>query len=40
MAPPTPGVMLTPNALTVLSRQYLEKDERGRVIETPESLFR
>jgi ribonucleoside-diphosphate reductase alpha chain len=40
MAPPKPGMILTPNALTVLSRRYLEKDERGGAIETPESLFR
>jgi ribonucleoside-diphosphate reductase alpha chain len=32
-------ILLTSNALTVLSRRYLKKDEQGRVIETPEDLF-
>src|SRR5262245_29955245 len=31
---------LTPNALTVLERRYLARDGDGRVIETPEGLFR
>ena len=31
---------LTPNALTVLERRYLRKDRSGRVIETPEEMFR
>ena len=31
---------LTPNALTVLEKRYLKKDEEGKVIETPEDLFR
>jgi ribonucleoside-diphosphate reductase alpha chain len=31
---------LTQNALTVLQKRYLKKDEEGRVIETPEQLFR
>ena len=31
---------LTSNALTVLARRYLKKDEQGRVIETPEEMFR
>ncbi|MBI4970830.1 MAG: adenosylcobalamin-dependent ribonucleoside-diphosphate reductase [Candidatus Omnitrophica bacterium] len=31
---------LTPNALEVLKRRYLQKDARGRVIETPEVMFR
>src|SRR5438034_1264145 len=30
---------LTPNALTVLERRYLVKDERGRPVEGPEDLF-
>lgn len=30
---------LSPNALRVLERRYLARDETGRVIETPESLF-
>jgi len=32
-------ILLTSNALTVLSRRYLKKDEQGRVIETPEDMF-
>ncbi|MEK6698953.1 MAG: adenosylcobalamin-dependent ribonucleoside-diphosphate reductase, partial [Nitrospirota bacterium] len=31
---------LTSNALIVLSRRYLKKDEQGRVIESPEEMFR
>ena len=31
---------LTSNALTVLARRYLKKDEQGMVIETPEEMFR
>jgi ribonucleoside-diphosphate reductase alpha chain len=31
---------LTPNALTVLQRRYLRKDRSGKVIETPEEMFR
>src|SRR2546428_13812445 len=30
---------LTPNAITVLERRYLVKDERGRPVESPEDLF-
>ncbi|MBA4389627.1 MAG: ribonucleoside-diphosphate reductase, adenosylcobalamin-dependent [Syntrophus sp. (in: bacteria)] len=30
---------LSKNALTVLERRYLRKDERGRVIETPADMF-
>ncbi len=33
-------INLTSNALAVLSRRYLKKDEQGRVIETPEEMFR
>ena len=33
-------IQLTENALTVLQRRYLQKDGRGRVIETPEQMFR
>ncbi|HHY93598.1 MAG TPA: hypothetical protein GX513_01115, partial [Firmicutes bacterium] len=33
-------VELSENALTVLRKRYLAKDEQGRVIETPEQLFR
>jgi len=32
--------MLTENALTVLQKRYLKKDETGQVIETPEDMFR
>ena len=31
---------LTPNALTVLKKRYLQKDPEGSVTETPEDLFR
>jgi ribonucleoside-diphosphate reductase alpha chain len=31
---------LSANALTVLERRYLVRDEQGRVIETPEAMFR
>ncbi len=31
---------LTPNALTVLERRYLKKDENGELLERPEDLFR
>jgi len=34
------AITLTPNALVVLERRYLKKDEKGRVIETPEEMFR
>ncbi|OLE60112.1 MAG: ribonucleoside-diphosphate reductase, adenosylcobalamin-dependent [Gemmatimonadetes bacterium 13_1_20CM_2_70_10] len=30
---------LTPNAITVLERRYLVKDEQGRPVESPEDLF-
>jgi ribonucleoside-diphosphate reductase alpha chain len=33
------GMQLTANALTVLARRYLKKDEQGKVIETPEEMF-
>jgi ribonucleoside-diphosphate reductase alpha chain len=33
-------VHLTENALKVLEARYLRRDPRGRVIETPEELFR
>ncbi|HRZ86591.1 MAG TPA: vitamin B12-dependent ribonucleotide reductase [bacterium] len=31
---------LTPNAITVLEKRYLKKDENGKFMETPEQLFR
>ncbi|MBS7649897.1 MAG: vitamin B12-dependent ribonucleotide reductase [Candidatus Bathyarchaeia archaeon] len=31
---------LTPNAISVLERRYLRRDEKGRIIETPAGLFR
>src|SRR5512139_2266382 len=31
---------LTSNALAVLERRYLNKDEQGKVVETPEEMFR
>jgi len=31
---------LTPNALKVLEKRYLKKDEEGKIVETPEQLFR
>jgi ribonucleoside-diphosphate reductase alpha chain len=33
-------VELTENAMRVLERRYLRKDEKGNVIETPEEMFR
>jgi ribonucleoside-diphosphate reductase alpha chain len=34
------GILLTQNALKVLEKRYLKKDETGKVVETPEELFR
>ncbi|MBW1722206.1 MAG: ribonucleotide-diphosphate reductase subunit alpha, partial [Deltaproteobacteria bacterium] len=34
------GPVLSENARTVLERRYLKKDAKGRVIETPEQMFR
>ena len=31
---------LSENALTVLKRRYLKKDSQGKLIETPEKMFR
>ncbi|MBU7014355.1 MAG: vitamin B12-dependent ribonucleotide reductase [Theionarchaea archaeon] len=33
-------IELSSNALTVLEKRYLKKDEHGNVVETPEELFR
>src|SRR3989337_2645636 len=32
--------LLSPNAIKVLEKRYLKKDEKGKVIETPEDMFR
>ncbi len=40
MAVKSSEIHLSSNALTVLARRYLKKDEQGRVIETPEEMFR
>lgn len=37
---PKTDLPLNNNALVVLSRRYLKKDEKGRVTETPEEMFR
>jgi len=34
------GIKLSSNALRLLERRYLRKDEAGKIIETPEDLFR
>ncbi len=34
------SISLTPNALKVLEKRYLQKDEEGKPTETPEALFR
>ena len=34
------GLELSENALKVLERRYLKKDAQGKIIETPEELFR
>ena len=36
----TQGLGLSPNALKVLEKRYLKKDEEGKVVEKPEDLFR
>jgi ribonucleoside-diphosphate reductase alpha chain len=40
MAVKTPERDLSANALTVLRRRYLIKDEQDHVIESPEEMFR
>lgn len=37
---PDTDLPLTDNALVVLACRYLKKDEHGRVVETPEDMFR
>lgn len=37
---PNTDLPLTNNALVVLARRYLKKDEQGRIVETPEEMFR
>jgi len=34
------GLNLTPNALKVLEKRYLKKDEEGKIVDTPEGMFR
>src|SRR3954469_7780956 len=36
---PRDAVRLSPNAITVLEKRYLLKDETGRPIESPSDLF-
>src|SRR5919108_2077226 len=36
---PRDAVHLSPNAITVLKKRYLTKDETGNPVETPEDLF-
>ncbi len=36
----TQDTALTANALAVLSRRYLKKDDHGRLVESPEEMFR
>jgi ribonucleoside-diphosphate reductase alpha chain len=40
MAVKTKEKNLTSNALAVLSSRYLQKDEHGRIVESPEQMFR
>jgi ribonucleoside-diphosphate reductase alpha chain len=37
---PSQDIRLTSNALAVLRRRYLKKDELGNIMETPEEMFR
>jgi ribonucleoside-diphosphate reductase alpha chain len=40
MAAKSSEAHLSANALTVLARRYLKKDDQGNVVESPEELFR
>jgi ribonucleoside-diphosphate reductase alpha chain len=40
MAANVSDIRLSSNALTVLRRRYLKKDELGNIVETPEEMFR
>jgi len=40
MAGDTSTINLSSNALTVLEKRYLKKDEKGRAVEAPEEMFR
>jgi ribonucleoside-diphosphate reductase alpha chain len=37
---PSSGASISENALRVLEKRYLKKDKQGKVIETPEEMFR
>jgi len=37
---PKLGINLTENALRVLEKRYLHRDKQGKVVETPEEMFR
>ena len=36
---PRDAVRLSPNAITVLEKRYLVKDDAGKPVETPSDLF-
>ncbi|PLX83683.1 MAG: ribonucleoside-diphosphate reductase, adenosylcobalamin-dependent, partial [Desulfuromonas sp.] len=36
----SPQIPLSPNAVTVLERRYLKRNEEGKVLETPQEMFR
>jgi ribonucleoside-diphosphate reductase alpha chain len=37
---PSPSLALSANAVTVLERRYLKRDADGKVLETPDAMFR
>jgi ribonucleoside-diphosphate reductase alpha chain len=39
-APAAPAIKLSRNALFILEKRYLKKDKQGKIIETPQALFR